>query len=152
MPSASTAASAHCRHCSALARACFGILGAARGRSFLRLPLVLLCALTKLVGPGLRLGIDAAARRVAHLLLDRAQPPLQIGAAFPRNLADLVPFVADVPQRRARGVQVGGVEPLGLREQLFLGVRVGAELRVALGGDGVARGEEGVLGGLEPLP
>ena len=40
-------------------------------------------------------GSTPSGRRVAHLLLHRAQPPLQVGAALARHLADRVPLVAD---------------------------------------------------------
>ena len=123
-----------------------GVLGPARGRGLLGLAFELLCAGTELVGAGLRLRIDPSGRRVAHLLLHRAQPPLQVGAALARHLADRVPLVADRAQRGPRGVQIGGVEPLRLGQQRLLGVGVGAELGVAFGAGRVAGGEERVLG------
>ena len=60
--------------------------------------------------------------------------------------------LSPIVRSAARGVAVGGVDPLGLGEQRLLGFGVGRELGVALGGGGIAGREELVLGALEPLP
>ena len=111
MPSASTAASAHCRHCAALARACSASLVRPAASAFSACRSNCSARARELVGAGLSLRIRPARRRgVAHLLLDRPQPALQLGAALAGHLADRVPLVADGAQRGPGGVGIGGVD------------------------------------------
>src|SRR5699024_12872816 len=70
-----------------------------------------------------------------------------------RDLACLLPAVLDGAQRSLRGLEVlHGVEGLGLGQQGLLDREVLALLGLGLLEIGVARLEEGVLSGLEPLP
>src|SRR5690606_22412346 len=101
-------------------------------------------------------GIGAAPlgiRGLTHLLLDGPQTTLEIVHAVARHLADRLPLVLQLAQTGPGTFEIGRrVDRGGSLEQGFLRAGVLLVLGVALGVRGVARGEEDVLGALEPLP
>jgi hypothetical protein len=91
--------------------------------------------------------------RLAHRILDPAQPRLEPLVCLPRHRAGLLPAFLDAPQGGARGADIGHRDEFpGLLEQLGLDVGVltqrGVLRRVHLR----PGTEEGVLRDLEPVP
>jgi hypothetical protein len=106
--------------------------------------------------PGQRLGVGPAPLGLlglAHRFLDPPQPGLQVLAGVPRHRADLLPPLLDAAQRGPGGPDVGHrQQPLGLVEQLLLGLGVLAQ-RGVLGREHLrAGGEELILRRPEALP
>src|SRR5262249_32817185 len=136
-----------------------GLLGAALvagGAGLGGLGLELLDPLTELGDPGLGLRVGAAPLGVdggAYPFLDGPQPAFQLADLLAGHPADGLPAFLDAQQGGPGGLQVGGgVDAFGLGEQFLLAPGVGGQFGVAFVERGGALGEEGVLGGAEPLP
>src|SRR5690606_29462010 len=133
-----------------------GVAGPAGGFGFGGLLLEVGDLLPELRGPrhGLRVGAPPLfVDGLADTLLDGAQLALELVHPVARHLADGLPALLQLAQPGAGGIEILlGIEVGVGGQQLLLGGGVGLELRLALGDGGVARGEEDVLGALEPPP